>query len=436
MKLLGCMFLGASLTLGTISCGSDNNSNEPDVPTPVDPGKKDDVSKDMTPEEQKHQLEVTGKKALGMINANDFRNLDQIAHHLDRNYMSESAWKDVNKWADDVLKTLTTTISTRSTIHKDYARLIDASKFTGHFNVQNGKWVRVSDADDLQFSFLDQNNSQCILTLATSGKTTRVRSEYFNQEDYDYDYNGDDYDKTITTYENTIVVPENVRLTLTQAGKQIISVDVHTSLTTKGELDFSADNVEVTCKTIVNNYEVNVKRAFYKGPGTAAADVEIKSGGKTLLTATATANGNISNERVNSIGTVNMAIDLLGELQIKGTCDDGSRFYDAIQAMDDDEKVYTNEPVFKKEVDKANDRLNLGVFYNGSDKRSANLLLGAFEDGDYYGSGAKYWSYQPVIKFSDGSSYGFDQYFTKQAFRSIFDEATDLIDSFKRMFSF
>lgn len=78
----------------------------------------------------------------------------------------------------------------------DYHLLFSNKILTGHFVVKNGKWVKESDANDLQLSYTAPNGVPCMLRMVTSGnvKTTDIPiDEYFLDEDDDeYGYGYDD----------------------------------------------------------------------------------------------------------------------------------------------------------------------------------------------------------------------------------------------------
>lgn len=427
-KLLGSLFLGITLAFTAVGCGSDNDSAAP---------KERSEGPVLTQEQQKQQLDATARKFMGSIHPDDFKVLDNLAYYVEKHYLDDQSVEPVNNWAKGILQSMTQTIATGQPGYTEYARIIDATKYRGRFEHQGYKWVRTKDSQDLEFLFRDQDGNDCLLAFTVSDKAKAVRSEFFNSEDTEYVPGAAGHPRYTerTKYKNTVMVPEDVRMTLQQGDRQLLSTDIHTDLTTSGDLNLAVDQLAFTCKTVFQKYEVIVHRAFYKGPGDAEAGVELKADGKTLLAAKATGHGLVSNRGVDNVGSVNVAADILGELQVKGTCSNGSRLAEIIDRMEKDKAVYTDEARFKKEVADANSLLDVNVYYSYATKPSAGLLLGAMKTVDDY-SGRAEWISNAQIKFTDGTTYAVDDYFSRKNFAGVFKEAGDMINAFKRLFNF
>ena len=319
-------------------------------------------------------------------------------------------------------------------------RMIDLSQINGHFKVVNGQWVR-EDANDLQFVFNDNNGKECVLKLVLSGKQTNMYVPFLDDEDWEYKGNGH-YDRT--KIETKLNVPEKATLTLTQGGNTLMTGELNTKVSTNGTLDVAKDNIEANCKLTINNYVVEVKRALFDAAKGAKAEAAVTIGNQKLFDMVISANGKATNDRIQGVGEVNMAFDILGEVQFKGKIDDGSTFHKWYRKLDEGgihknyDFVYYTESESKGFVEQANNHLNAGLFLKGSDKRSANIELAVFAEQVHDNLTQVYkvmWKPYALLKFDDKTSYGFNDYFTKKNFPDVYKQASDLIKSFERMFN-
>ena len=438
-RRFGYLVLGASLVFGVAACGSSDEGNEP-IPGGTDPGNKTEINTELTPEQKKLELDKTAKRALAMVKSTDFTNIENIANYVDKKLSSEHATAKISKWWKDKLKSFWTDLGKREEDMKVMQRMIDLSQINGHFKVVNGQWVR-EDANDLQFVFNDNNGKECVLKLVLEGKQTNMYVPFLDDEEREYKGNGD-FDRT--KIETKLNIPEKATLTLTQGGKTLMTGEFNTRVSTNGTLDVAKDNIEANCKLTINNYVVEVKRALFDAAKGAKAEAAVTIGNQKLFDMVISANGKATNDRIEGVGEVSMAFDILGEVQFKGKIDDGSTFHKWYRKLDEGgihknyDFVYYTESESKGFVEQANNHLNAGIFLKGSDKRSANIELAVFAEQVHNNLTLEYkvmWKPYALLKFDDKTSYGFNDYFTKKNFPDVYKQASDLIKSFERMFN-
>lgn len=438
IRRFGYLVLGASLVFGAAACGS-SDDDKPTIPGGTDPGNKTEINTELTPEQKKLELDKTAKRALALVKATDFNNIENIANYVDKNLSSEHATAKISKWWKDKLKSFWTDLGKREKDMKVMQRMIDLSQINGHFKVVNGQWVR-EDANDLQFVFKDNNGKECVLKLVLEGKQTNMYVPFLDDEEREYKGNGD-FDRT--KIETKLNIPEKATLTLTQGGNTLMTGELNTKVSTNGTLDVVKDNIEAICKLTINNYVVEVKRALFDAAKGAKAEAAVTIGNQKLFDMVISANGKATNDRIQGVGEVNMAFDILGEVQFKGKIDDGSTFHKWYRKLDEGgihknyDFVYYTESESKGFVEQANNHLNAGIFLKGSDKRSANIELAVFAEQVHKDLTQEYkvmWKPYALLKFDDKTSYGFNDYFTKKNFPDVYKQASDLIKSFQRMF--
>ena len=437
IRQIGYLVLGTSLVFGVAACGS--TGDDKDIQGGIDPGKKTEVNTELTTEQNKLEVDKTAKRALAMVKSTDFNDIENIANYVDKNLSSEHATAKISQWWEDKLESLWTDLGKRENDMKVMQHMINLSQINGHFKVVNGQWVR-EDAKDLQLIFNDNNGKECVLKLVLSGKQTNMYVPFLDDEEWEYRGNGH-YDRT--KIETKLNIPEQATLTLTQGGNTLMTGELNTKVSTNGTLDVAKDNIEANCKLTINNYVVEVKRALFDAAKCAKAEAAVTIGNQKLFDMVISANGKATNDRIQGVGEVNMAFDILGEVQFKGKIDDGSTFHKWYRKLDEGgihknyDFVYYTESESKGFVEQANNHLNAGIFLKGSDKRSANIELAVFAEQVHKDLTQEYkvmWKPYALLKFDDKTSYGFNDYFTKKNFPDVYKQASDLIKSFERMF--
>ena len=436
-RRFGYLMLGASLVFGVAACGSSSDNKA--IPGEIDPGNKTEVNTELTTEQKKLELDKTAKRALAMVKSTDFNNIENIANYVHDNLSSDHATAKISKWWEDKLESFWADLEKRENDMEVMKHMIDLSQINGHFKVVNGQWVR-EDAKDLQLIFNDNNGKECVLKLVLSGKQTNMYVPFLDMQKWKKNEYGQ-FEKV--KKETKFNIPEHATLTLTQGGNTLMACELNTKVSTNGTLDVAKDNIEANCKLTINNYVVEVKRALFDAAKGAKAEATVTIGNQKLFDMVISANGKATNDRIEGVGEVSMAFDILGEVQFKSKIDDGSTFNKWYTKLEErglhknNSIVYYTENEYKGFVQQANNHLNAGLFLKGSDKRSANIELGAFAENryDYEKKPLEVWTYKTMLKFDDKTSYSFEDYFTKENFPDVYKQASDLIKSFERMFN-
>ena len=419
-----------------ISCEEPIGPTPEPGPDPVDP-----VMPVETPEQQKKALEQTALDLVDEMAAANFEEVADLAEYLAQEYSADNYDYDaVEDWAEECYDALTrvfekTEIEEESysygyawvDVMNYYSVVCAASNFTGKFEAKNRLW-KYSDADDLSFHVKDAQGNPCVLRLTTSGKTKKVYVES------NWDYISGSYENGVdSSFYNVdkiyLQIPEVMTVTLQQDGDNIAKVVLNTDLSSmKGdEIDLRKDKYNVTATIEFNGYSVtvdNLKYAPEKGTSVAA---NFKRGNKSLISAKASADLDVSNEEFYGSENNSVEIDVMGCVQLKG-----KMAGDIVDAYEELEEVYgaENERQFKNQLDKVNSLMNLNLYYYKSSKPSAKFELRAFED-EY----DEEWYFEPVIVFEDETSYSIEKYFNEDDFKKVIkaierlgEDYEDLID--------
>ena len=461
-KLVSLLLIGSvfSLSSALVSCGGDDDSVDSPIVNP-DPIVPEEPSKNeaMTPLEQKEYLDVIARGFMDKTPASDFNEISKLCNHISNTYTDNYNWDEVGDWGREIFESLKESLGTTDKeqekdswgeynyIYTNYKALVMASNFKGQFKAIGNKW-ELSKADDLQFIFSDQYGKECVLKLETSGNVKKVFIGNIDEwVDYNYDYSNDYYisndyyDRT----QLTVGVPENIVVTLTQGGSQVVKVTVKLNIGDLSNDKFDLSKNQLTASTLVelnNGYKFNVSQVAYNGNNKTSVSFDMSKNGESLASVAfssdisgipscnidAMVSGNIDEEDFNNSNMKNVYVklDIMGKLQIQGTLSDVRKFTDYINEADDNDD---DEKTFKSYVNQANSLANFNLFYDGKSTKQATVTLEAFEEESW--NGMKYWYMEPMLNFYDGSSYStFDAFFNDKDFKSVIDAFEKLADNY------
>lgn len=462
-----CLLAG---TLSLTSCGDDDPTT-PEVPSdpeqPTTPDTPDEATA-MSPAEQQKRMEDIAKEVMGMMPSNDFKSYADLAHYVETNYSEDNYdWDDVSDWARtcwDAARTATgntyterddSYYSSGKYVYKEYKALILASNFTGHFKANGGKWTHTK-ASDLQFTFRGNTGDDCTLKIETSGNVTKVYVANWDEwTDYESSYEDNTY-KWTDYYDRTqctVGVPENIVVTLTQGGRQLVKTTVNIKLSgLSGEnFDISKGNLNVAANVeLSNGYTFSTSEVKYAGNSKlTVAQASMKKNGTAILTMAMS--GDISglpscnveafskdNFDLDDYNTSNanaknayVKIDVLGKIQLQGIVSDVRKYCDLIDQSDEYELEGSK---FQSCIDQANKLSDVNVFYDNTTTKQASVYLEPFAKDEGW-QDSKYWEFEPVMKFYDGSSISpFSSFFNDNDFRSVIRMYERLVEDYGDLF--
>lgn len=439
------LVLGAPTVLS--SCGDDEPDpiEKPNTPdTPNTPGDNNQGETKLDSESQKLKLQATAQKFMKEVPADEMRNLSQLADYVNDAYIDNSKFSNdvVTDWFKKLIDSNLSPDGKKDFNNywreEYYKRIIELSQFKGKFVAGKEGWTK-SNADDLQFEFKDQNGITCVLTLKTSGKTAKVYVGETWGDCYSEkieEINGEYWKWVDVIEKNYVYVPEHITTTLLQGGNTLVSAEVNIdhSQFSGPEYDLSKDAVSTNATVKINNYVWVVDRAAHNGKeGSAYVKGSMSKAGKTLVSFEASAADTKLDEDGELLqgGAAKVSVNILDEVQIKGTCSNVKTFADYLDKADQFEE---NESQFKSYVNQANSLLNLGIYFNGGSMRQAKVQLECFEDGY---ANWKYWTYEPVLVFDDNSTYStFTAFFNETSFREVINSFEDLVRSYEKLIEF
>lgn len=431
----------ASLVFSASSCSDSEGDDNPPPPPgggsteePISPGggKQDGLSI----AEQKSQIEHAGQGFINEFQSFSVQDLKGVAAYVGGDLVDDYDTTPLEQWYKDALDVVTNLIDSEN--YGDYAwneyeRLLSFSRLTGHWTASNGRWTK-TNANDLQFSF-PYAGQTVVATLSKSGKEKLV----YAGEDYDYDYGYDAWGNWhgVEDYYNVYVkVPERLDVSIKLGGNTLAAVSYNADLTnvTDKEFNLSRDKFSATARITVKDVTIDVSQLAYNVNKTSAAGASLKKGNKVLLSAEASlADLSIVEEAdeyypeysdwaVSTAGAANVKLNVMGEVQVKGNVADLKQTLDL---MDQAAEHADNESAFKSYVQQINNKVDLGVYYNGGTQKQASVVFVPVAYGG--GWGQPYYDCELALKFSDGSTYSIDSFFDESSFGSLYNQLEALL---------
>lgn len=397
------------------ACG--DSSNDPVDPNPGGGNEGGGTETIVTAAQAKQSLDRTSQELLSKISANEFEEYKQM---LDVDVSDKAGV--IQDWFEACVEACEINANPDNHLWK-------AANFVGEFELQQGTWVQTKKGGDhLSFTYYDAQKKKCVITLKASAEATEIHHSVFDEEDWVW-IGGQ---ATVTRYENRFMLPKQVDITATREGVTKGTVSVTSNVKTGKEVDLSKDEVDVTSVVTIGAYKAEVKKAVYKAGKTAEAKVVFSKNGEELITLEGNGNGNITPSGEKSeFGQINITMNILGKAKFVYKILDGNLYYNNLSKADDNDG---DESMFKLFVENANKQVDAKLYLNGAASPAAKVYLAPYlaeEYGPY-----KYWDYEYLLEFTDGSKYSYEDYFNEQNFKTVSDKIQSLIDDFKNLFSF
>ena len=152
-----------------------------------------------------------------------------------------------------------------------------------------------------------------------------------------------------------------------------------------------------------------------------------KNDGKLILSEKISGNGKvyIESERWTA-KKINVELDIMGLMQIKGSCPDANSIYNITENSDPD-----SMEEWDATVEKINKLFDLSVYFDGGDVKQAQLIL---EPRVHSYDWDTWYDVEVAIEFNDGSRYLLEEYFNEDNFSGTVGEAESFAEKYERLF--
>lgn len=378
----------------------------------------------LTPFEQKEKIENVGTEFFDEIDienwqssADFFRRLsDHLASLGNANYHAFDAFETWSEEMEDYL--VDGKIKDAKLTYKVTAAL--SSLQNGTFTEKDGAFEFKESGSNLKVvTFLDGKTVTITLTHGAESKLYEVYSEHWEAE-YDWEreyWQGEEF--TEADYSSYVKIPSWVNIEVKEGSAKRLNWKVNIDFTdsdNNGKISVEKDKAVIDTQIDSDGYSLYARESYWyeKGLGCSTVNTSIHKGSKLLLAAAAEGSASMTGSmdegyELGTPKTVKGAIDVLGELQAKGTVDYAQALY-LMEKLD----PYASQDDFNSAVAAIEKCLDVAIYYDKKQGRQAWLGLEPMYD-EYYNQ--RY--VEPVIRFSDGTSYGVDEFFNENDFRNL-----------------
>lgn len=380
----------------------------------------------LTPDEQKVKIEQVAEELMDIYSSDVFEDYLKLVESFGETYFDyDYDWDDFYEYCEEKgEKIYDEDWSERDGYTTDILFLL--SDLQGKI-VFGPRSVKCSDYNGLRAEF-SLDGKDYVADVTFSGKKISV--------DYSYTEEGYYYDDT---YNVKIEIPETVKVKITENGKNFAEVTCSVSFPDLSEdTDPAKFYMYVSTSIKIDDHELILDRTGYdSGKNKAVAGMTLKKGNKVVIQSEISADvdgelvGYDDDEIYESITVAKNAyiyVDILGEMQFKGECSDMLALAEYVEDFD----YAGTDAEEERAVKNINSLLDLGLYYNGSSKKTADMVM------DYYVYYDEYWDEEweelgPVLVFDDGSKYSFFEYFEEDAFEGLIDSFELWIEMYETM---
>lgn len=434
----------------------------------------------LQPDDQKVKLENVAIKLLDECPADDMERYLNLSEDFADKYLADGDYdfSAFETWADgfeDLTVEETKYVEKYDQAKDMYIRervlnfTILLSNYTGSFEFKNDKVQKLAESTSGVKVMFPLNGKEYVAEILPSAKSTKATFEYMDkcywtESEWTEVWNGEYYDYNVTykdKYEDfrakfAINIPENIKVKLTEDGKSVadVNIDITQSYSAAG-LNPTTDNFNAKITVAFDNgYGLNIDNVAYDGAASKASyGFTLTKNGKALISSSASSDllfalttreydhsygdyvnkGEYTWAEVKRVKNVDVNVDILGEVQIKGTCTNVMEVSDYIDAFyraaEDEDKTKMD-----RVVNNLNSKINLNVYYDKGSAVQASVQFEYEKHTDRYDSSYYYYEIVPVIVFGDNSRYAFEDYFTEASFGNLLDKLEFVGEDYEDLF--
>ena len=442
----------------------------------------------LQPSEQKTKIASVGEQFLEKIPAQDWEKYAQILEDFANSaYTSEDYnWGSLAQWfeqhGEEIYKEEVTEEFKNSVITKsfDMEIVILMANHTGLFECTE-KGVTIKDYNGGTKATFALNGKTYEFEISQEGKVTEaiyINDSYSENRGGDYydDYGNLIAENVTQIYKDhevlKIGVPEKLNITIKENSSYLMDVQAEfTASLSKDKVNLTTDSFTSKVTASINGFEITANKVgFDSATGKAESKISLKKNGEVLYTASSSAEVTMKEEvyewknewydewqdrtyydyytytyySVIKAKDINMYMDILGAIQVKGSCSNAIEASEESEAMWDALSDYDWETGNSKtpdlneanrHLDNFNAKFKINVYYDGTDTRQAAVKFALSSHTDDY-SDYTYYDLIPILEFNDGSKYKIEEFFTENAFGSLVESFYALCESYAEVFGF
>lgn len=410
-------------TEGGDNTGDNGNTEGGDNPGDGsgDNGNTDGGNTDITgdPEQAKNRLESTAVNLMETFPADEYEHMLELYQSL-AEYGDEIFDEDydLDELENVFEEKIDKTIKWEELSEYEYncTLLILLSNWNGEIEFTDHK-AYYNKSDKTRVTFRDGDNNVWTADLTFKDVTKEYLGEFV-------DYYTEGYD----AYDITVEIPATAELSVKKNGKFFADVTVKLEYgISEGGADLEKDHAGISTEIKIDDLSLSAKASYDASSGEASFSETLKKDGEAILTSSISGKVTYRIDEDYEFydvdpSSLKLNIDLMGELQIKGTCSDVDQL---IGYADQDLESETDA---ERTAERMNELINIGLYYDGGNTKQGGVELEPFvdESGQEY-----YYAVVPVVVFGDDTRYYLHEYFTEDAFGSLIERAENLLEDYE-----
>lgn len=367
--------------------------------------------------EQKEKLEDTGKELLDLLDEENWEDTAEFFQALAEHFaeMDEEAMEAFEDWSDDMEEAMEE--------HKVKGGKLTIKRTVALSKMQKGTFREVDGIFEFTpgiggvkiITYVDGNTVTINMTHGPESKAYEVESENWDTrrsyyEDEDYDESEEIVYVKIPSWIN-IEVREGATVRANwKANYKVTDADGD------GRLVLEKDKIDIDTEVKAAGYTAaaSEKYSVQKGVSYCSASSSFYKGAKLLVTAAAEGSAEIDGDydkgyEITEAKKVKGAIDILGQVQAKGTID-----YEQARFLEENLDPYASEDKYAKDLAKLEKCMDVAIYYDKKGGKQAWLGLEPI-----YNERNGRWYYDVVVRFADDSSYSIEEFFSEDNFSSL-----------------
>jgi hypothetical protein len=247
-----------------------------------------------------------------------------------------------------------------------------------------------------------------------------------------YDYYYDEAYEDV--YNVTVEIPSSLALKVNRDGKFFADAEVRFDYSiSKDGVDVEKDRVSVEVDLKIDDLVMTLKNAACNAStGKVEYSIALKKGDVFIFSQSVSVSADINIEGDDDEifiedweGSADVEINILGEIQIKGSCRDLNKLYFYL------DETYYSERECERAAGNVTALVDLAVYYDGTSVKQARIEFEPVADETFYGE--EYYWIEPVIVFDDGTRYFFYEYFDDRIFEDLVEDFEDFIYDYEDM---
>lgn len=400
---------------------------------------KDDIlvgSKEvLDPDTQKAKLEQIGNKLMSVFPATEYEDMMELCEimysHCDRYFStSDYDWSALEEAGDALLEELYSK-KQKSEYKWEYTYTIFLSNCTGEVTLGKRK-AEFEESDKTKLIIEDVEGEDWEAVLVSKNLKTVYLGEWLNTYG-GYVYNEDTYEyENVTVEENldiTVEIPESLTLKVTRGGEFVANVTLKFDYKISEGVDYDKDRFSVSAEVEIDDLVMTLEQASVNAAtGDVVYSQSLRKGGMLIFSSSLSANVAMELENTGegflaevNDATVSVEFNLLGELQLKGSCSDIAQLMEDVY-----DTSFESERQCERAAERVTELINIKAYYDCTSTPQARIEFEPVSEYDEYYGEERYWI-EPVIVFDDDSRYSFDKYFKERDFRDLLENFEDFV---------